>query len=392
MRQWPVRGLVMGQAASAFGGGVFLSFLPLYLNRSAGPAAVALVYAILPVAAVTATFLAGIAIDRGYVRPVIAVGTLAQLAGTLVTAETTGPLLPVGAALMGAGGSCLYAAFNILLAGSEGGGEQSHRFALSNLGVNAGMTAGVLLGGLIFEQASTEWAAGVRIVCVAIYGFALFSVGRTPVKLPVRHSESLNPASASRLFREVGVMLSVQFAVSGFCFVWFETVVTTWVGETLDNGGYWVSALFVVNGALVLALQVPLVQLTKRLTRPAVLKSALAVWGCAWLILAAGALASGEVLVLAVIAFAIIFAVSECLFAASFMPILVDSTAPGHLGRVQSLATVTGNVSDAVAPSVGLFLISRGAPAVAWASVAVLCYLLAFFTKRTRSSSTTSMS
>jgi MFS family permease len=342
-------------------GGFVVPFLMLYLLRrgySAELAAGAVsAYAAGKIAAGPA---GGLLTDRFGPRAVTAVSMAGSAAATLALAAARGPALTMAtAALTGLVSQLYRPATSAILAAAIPGPGQVRAFSVYQLGTSAGATAGPAIGGLVAEHSFLALFAAdaATSLCWAILAWrALPDVPSAPVNVPAQPPAPRRGVLGDRwLVRLLAVTVLVNLVL-------FQAQATLplWVHrQGLPTATY--GLLLALNSALVMALQLPVSQLTSRWRSEPVIAAASVIIGTGFTLLA---LAHTAVLLAVAVAVWSLGEVAQWPVAAAYTTRLAP---PGMTARYAGARSFGYGLALLLAPLTGTALYNLN-PAVLWAA------------------------
>ncbi|MDR2985119.1 MAG: MFS transporter [Nocardiopsaceae bacterium] len=368
--------LIIGDAVSSLGTGLVLPLTLIYLHqvRGIGLAEVGALMATVGAVGLIAVPLTGIALDRFGARPVL----LAVLCGQalakagLAWAHSGTTALPV-MLLLGASLGPSFPAFQTMLAGiNKEPARQQRAFALNFTGINAGVGVGGAVGAAVANPAHPASFqllflvnAVLCLICAAIV-----------ITLPnVRPSHEADRAKAG--YREVLSNRPLRTALLAILALGFTGY------AALDSGlpayatveahlAVRVVALSItLNTIVIVASQLFVLRLVRRLRRSRALAAIGLIWAVSWAVFGLSALPVSEGFrIAAVLVFAGLFGVGETFMAPTTSP-LVNSLASDRVrGRANALGTMAYSIAFVVSPAICTGMIAAGA-AAAW--IGLLC-------------------
>jgi MFS family permease len=370
--------LELGALVNAFGNGVVLPFLLIYLHNVrgipfglAGSAA-----AVQSAAALASGFLGGTLSDR--------LGPKRVLLGSLAVMTVAFALMPLirtaGHAfaiytLWGVGSGSFWPSQSALLAGLTPATRRAPAYALQRLAMNLGVALGGVVAGLIASVARPgTFTVLFAINCATFVGYMLVLAR---VRAPALHEGRLG-GSWRAVFRDR------VFTVYTLLNAAFMTAAISLVVELLPAFGKNVSGIsekevgvvFALDAVGVVVFQLPVVKLAEGRRR----MRGFALMGTLWAATLLGVWAAGS-WTRATAAFGILaavmllFAVGECLHGAIHAPLSVDLAPPPLIGRYLAAASTSWQIGWIVGPAAGGFLLQHR-PLLLWpiaAGVNLLC-------------------
>jgi MFS family permease len=370
----PVWLLQAGGLANAFGNGVVLPFLIIYLHNVRGiPLGIAgLVAATNSAAALGSTFLAGALADRIGPRSVL-IGALVVMTGAISLFPLIREAWQALAlnALLGFGSGAFWPSQSSLLTGLTPPARRPSAFALQRVTMNLGVALGGLTGGLIASSAHPSSFTVLFLLDAAT--FLAFAVVLLRVPSPRWHHEEsrgrYRDVAANRAFLAF-VSLNALFIAVGM-----STIVELLPPFAKNQAGVselGVGLLWFVNSLVVVVAQLPVAKLQEGRRRMRGLAVMGVLWATAMLTVFAGGRWLEAAAATAVLAAAVgVFAVGECLHGAIQGPIVADLATPGLVGRYMALSSLSWQVGWIVGPAGGGFVLQE-APYALWPLAAAL--------------------
>jgi MFS family permease len=370
--------LELGALVNAFGNGVVLPFLLIYLHNVrgipfglAGSAA-----AVQSAAALGSGFLGGTLSDR--------LGPKRVLLGALAVMTVAFALMPLIHqawhafaiyTLWGLGSGSFWPSQSALLAGLTPATRRAPAYGLQRLAMNLGVALGGVVAGLIASVARPgSFTVLFAINCATFVGYM---VVLARVSAPALHEGRLGGSWRAVLRDRVFTAYTLLNAA-------FMTAAISLVVELLPAFGKNVSGIseqevgivFALDAVGVVVFQLPVVKLAEGRRR----MRGFALMGTLWAATLLGVWAAGS-WTRATEAFGIlaavmlVFAVGECLHGAIHAPLSVDLAPPQLVGRYTAAASISWQIGWIVGPAGGGFLLQHG-PLLLWpiaAGVNLLC-------------------
>ena len=360
--------LELGALVNAFGNGVVLPFLLIYLHNVrgipfglAGSAA-----AVQSATALASGFLGGTLSDR--------LGPKRVLLGSLVVMTVAFALMPLIRTawhafaiytLWGIGSGAFWPSQSALLAGLTPATRRAPAYALQRLAMNVGVALGGVVAGLIASVARPgTFTVLFAIDCATFVGYM---VVLARVRAPALHEGRLGGSWRSVFRNRVFTAYTLLKAA-------FMTAAISLVVELLPAFGKNVAGIseqevgivFALDAVGVVVFQLPVVKLSegRRRMRGFALMGTL--WAATLLaVWAAGSWtrATGAFAILA--AAMLVFAVGECLHGAIHAPLSVDLAPPQLVGRYTAAASASWQIGWIVGPAAGGFLLQHR-PLLLW--------------------------
>jgi MFS family permease len=364
----PVYVLELGALVNAFGNGVVLPFLLIYLHNVrgipfglAGSAA-----AVQSAAALASGFLGGTLSDR--------LGPKRVLLGSLVVMTVAFALMPLirtaGHAfavytLWGAGSGAFWPSQSALLAGLTPAARRAPAYALQRLAMNVGVAVGGVVAGLIASVGHPDtFTVLFAIDCVTFVGYM---VVLARVRAPALHEGRLGGSWRAVLRDRVFTLYTLLNAA-------FMTAAISLVVELLPAFGKNVAGIsekevgivFALDAVGVVLFQLPVVKLSEGRRR----MHGFALMGVLWAatlfaVWAAGSWTHATAAFAVLAGVMLLFAVGECLHGAIHAPLSVDLAPAQLVGRYTAAASISWQIGWIVGPAAGGFLLQHR-PLLLW--------------------------
>ena len=354
--------LELGALVNAFGNGVVLPFLLIYLHNVrgipfglAGSAA-----AVQSAVALASGFFAGTLSDR--------IGPKRVLLGALAVMTVAFGLMPLIReawhafaiySLWGIGSGSFWPSQSALLAGLTPATRRAPAYALQRLAMNAGVAIGGVAAGLIASVRQPEtFTVLFGIDCVTFLGYMIVLAR---VRAPQLHEERLGGSWSAVLRDRVFTSFTLLNAA-------FMTAAISLAVELLPAFGKNVAHInerevgivFALDAVAVVLFQLPVVKLAEGRRR----MRGLALMGVLWATSFLGVWAAGT-WTRATAAFGIlagamlVFAVGECLHGAIQAPLSVDLAPPALVGRYLAASSISWQIGWIIGPAAGGFLLQH---------------------------------
>ena len=368
-----VRLLLAGSVVSAFGRGMTLPYMYVYLAqvRDFSPTVVGLALGWLGVAAMVLMPLGGRLVDRFgarhvmlplYVLEAVAVGSIAL---------ATEPWHAfVSLTLVAAGASGLAPGQAVIL-NDETQDSQRHKvFALQFAGANLGIGLGAVAASFIVDLDRTSTFVTLFLVNGVTYlvpALMLLSLRHVGARKPAPEADPgvavLSPWRTLADHREFRSVMLVVLIMTMFAFSQYEVGFSAFAVVVSGVSPFWLGIALALNTALIVGTQLFVVRWSEGRSRTGLLAVAGAVFAGAWVVLGTSALgpSGGVVAIVGVITCACVFAVGEMLLAPT-VPALVNAMAPdGIRGTYNAASMSVFNLAGIVAPAMAAPLIGYGA-------------------------------
>jgi MFS family permease len=352
----------VGVFLNMFGYGAVLPFEIIYLHsaRHFSLAVAGLVIATVTGSAIVASFPAGSLVDNIGPRDSAAAGLVLLALGYGGLAFVTSVWEAFACALVaGCGNGLVTPSQSALVAALVPRELRPRATAVSRVSVNVGFAGGAGLGGIVATAGNTGLRALFLVNAATYLVYAVLLRAAVHVVAAPRDSP---PGSYRRVFAD-RPFLTLAVAHVGFIAVgWgvFSWVVPVYA-QRVGVNSVLIGALLLVNGLTVVVAQIPIAKRLEgtRRSRSIALAGGAFVLACTAALVAQAQVLAAAVLILA----AVLVALGECLYIASFTPLVADLAPPEMLGRYMSGVAVAWSLGLAAAPA--LFTPLVGVSAVA---------------------------
>jgi MFS family permease len=365
--------LQLGGLTNAFGNGIVLPFLIIYLHNVRGiPLGLAgLAAAVNSAAALASGFVAGALADRIGPRRVLIAALLVMAVSIsffpLIRNEWHAYALNIA---LGSGSGAFWPGQSAMLTGLAAVARRHSAFAVQRLTMNLGIAIGGLTGGLVADVDHPRTFTILFLLdAVTFVGYA-FVVGLLPTPpRPTELAGTYADVVRDRPFMRY-VLLNAVFITVGM--VMIVELLAPYAKNEAGVSEDAIGLLWMINALVVVFAQLPVAKLAEGRRR----MHALAVMGVLWasallLIGAAGTwLTATSAFGLMAVA-VIVFAVGECLHGIVHGPLTADLAAPGLVGRYMAFGTQSWQVGWIVGPAIGGFALQH-APNALWPAAAAV--------------------
>ena len=376
--------LQAGGLMNAFGNGLVLPFLLIYLHNERGISLgiAGLVLATNAGVSLVAGPVAGALVDRvgGKAMLTVALGFLtAGFAGySFVESPWQGFL---ASAVTGIGNGAFWPAQSTLLAGLTTRAQRTATFAMQRVVMNLGIGLGGVAGGFI---AAESFRALFLLDALTFVGYAAILTlfvpdpGRAETREPRERGGSYATLFRHRVF--MGLMaLNAVFIAAGIAQLEILPAFAKNEAGVSERGIGW---LFFVNTIVIVLLQLPVSKLSEGRRRVPILALVGVFAAAAWLMLpAAGLWLDGWAAYLLLAVAVAVFALGECLHGAAQPALVVDLADPRLLGRYMAISALSWQVGFTVGPAVGGALLDAS-PTGLWLAMAAALLGMAAATLR----------
>jgi MFS family permease len=354
--------LEAGALLNAFGNGVVLPFLLIYLHNVRGiPFGLAgLAAAVQSTAALGSGFVAGSLADR--------IGPKRVLLAALVVMTVAFACMPLVHAaweafvvytVWGLGSGSFWPSQSALLADLTQPARRAQAYGLQRLSMNLGVAVGGLVAGLIASVAHPFSFTVLFLIDCATFVAYLAVVVR--VRAPARNADhaagSWRSVARHRTFAAFTVLNAAFMAAAISLMVELLPAFAKNVAHVNERE---VGIVFALDAVGIVVLQLPVVKLAEGRRR----MRGLALMGTVWAVSLLAVWAAGR-WTQATVAFGIlcgamlVFAVGECLHGAIHAPLSVDLAPPHLVGRYVAAASISWQVGWIVGPAGGGFLLQH---------------------------------
>ncbi len=370
--------LQVGGLVNAFGNGIVLPFMFIYLHnvRGISLAVAGLIVAAHALFSIAAGPIFGSQIDRFGGK-----NTLALSLGILTVGYAAYPLVHkpwqgfAVAAISGIGVGGFWPSQSTLIAGLTPAEQRPAAFAMQRVVMNLGIGLGALTGGLIAATNSPTSFTVLFLLDAAtflVYGCVMLALVPEPALGGGSHgpgrSGSYRDVLRHRAFVAV-IGLNALFIFAGFSgFDVLPVYAKNEAGLTETQIGL----LFFVNTVVIVLAQLPLARLARGRRRMPTLALLGALWAAAWAIVPFSGSASPQGAMWLLAAAMIVFAVGQCLHGTVQAPLVSDLAEPRLLGRYMALSALSWQVGFALGPAIGGIGLALS-PNGVWFGAAALC-------------------
>jgi MFS family permease len=366
--------LVGGESLSAFGGGLTLPFLLVYLHEVRGLELelAGLALACLAAAGFAANPLGGLLSDRCGARTTLVAGLLGAAAGAAWFALASQPWHAfAAAAALGMGAGVALPAQDVLLARLAGARQLSAAFALRHATLNAGLGAGSVAGALIVDAAEPgSFARLFLLQATMTAAFAAIAAVLPDARPPQRRraAAGYRAALADGRLRRLLPVVALLFAAG---YGQYHAALPAYaLGAGAGTAA--LGAAFAANTFTIVGAQLLVARAVRRQRRSRCLALAACTWAAAWaIVLATGGLALGLCLAM------VVFGIGETLLAPTLDP-WVNELAPDDLrGRYNGASRFASTSGFVVGPAASGALLGAGLATALVAGLALTCALVA---------------
>jgi MFS family permease len=376
----PVWVLQVGGLTNAFGNGIVLPFLIIYLHNVRGiPLGLAgLAAAVNSAAALVSGFVAGSLADRvGPKRVLVAALLVMALAISLFPLiHTTWQAFALNV-LLGSGSGSFWPSQSSMLTGLTPHSARHSAFALQRLTMNLGVALGGFVGGLIASVAHpSSFTVLFLLDAVTFVGYAIVTM---TLPSPRFHKER----DAGRYADVVKdgpfmryVVLNAAFITIGMAVI--VELLPPYAKNYAGVNEREIGLLWMLNSIVVVVAQLPIAKLGEGRSRMRALALMGVLWSCTMLLIGVAGVwfdATSAFLLMGVAVIA--FGIGECLHGIVHGPLTADLAPPELVGRYMAFGSQSWQVGWIIGPAVGGFMLQH-APNALWPIAAGLNLVAAF--------------
>jgi len=370
--------LQVGGLVNAFGNGIVLPFMFIYLHnvRGIGLAVVGLIVATHAAVSIVAGPIFGSQIDRFGGKNMLALSlgilTIGYAAYALVHKPWQGFVV---AAISGIGVGGFWPSQSTLIAGLTPPEQRPAAFAMQRVVMNLGIGLGALTGGLIAATDSPTSFTVLFLLDAAtfvVYGAVMLALVPEPAQAGGAHGPgrtgSYRDVLRHRAFVAV-IGLNALFILAGFSAL---DVLPVYAKNEAGLSETQIGLLFFVNTVVIVLAQLPIARLARGRRRMPALALLGALWATAWAIVPMAGSATPQAAVWLLVAAMIVFAFGLCLHGAVQAPLVADLAEPRLLGRYMALSALSWQMGFALGPAIGGIGLELS-PNGVWLGAAALC-------------------
>ncbi len=369
--------LQLGGLANAFGNGVVLPFMLIYLHNVQGISlgTAGLILATNGFVSIAAGAPGGTLVDRFGGKSILAAALVFLTVGfagyVLVDSAWKGFVV---AGVTGIGNGLFWPAQSTLITLLTPRERRHNAFAMQRVVMNLGIGLGALVGGLI---ATTSRPASFDVLYLANAATFVVYLVVLLIWVPDPRTDVAGAVSSARyrvVLRDrafmgvVGVNTLFIFAgMAGFELLPVYAKNEAAVTETM------IGIVFFVNTVVIVLAQLPVTKLSEGHRRMRTLALLGVLWaGCWVLVPLAGSWVTGAAAAALLAAIMAVFGIGECLHGSVQGPLVADLAEPSLIGRYMALSALSWQVGFALGPAIGGFALAAS-PTGVWLGAAALC-------------------
>ena len=370
--------LQLGGLVSAFGNGLLLPFLFIYLHnvRDISLGVAGLIVATNAFGMGVAGPVSGPLVDRYGGRAVLALALVVNTIGFAAFALVHEPWQGfLAGAIAGVGTGFFWPAQSTLLASLSPPDRRHATFAMQRVMMNLGVGLGALVGGLVADVGRPSTFVVLFLADAATF-LVYLGVLMLAVPGPPRAASTgaARPGSYGQVLRHSAFMavvglntLFIFAGMSGFELLPVFAKNEAGVSETA------IGVIFFVNTVVIVIAQLPIAKLSEGHRRMRMLAVLGFLWAGCWLAVSivGGSLDGRTAAILFAVAMGV-FGIGECIHGAVQAPLVTDLAEPALLGRYMALSALSWQVGFALGPAIGGFLLAVW-PEGTWLVWAAMC-------------------
>jgi MFS family permease len=362
--------LQIGGLVNAFGNGIVLPFLIIYLHNVRGiPLGIAgLVAAVNSVCGFLSGFVAGTMSDRIGPRRVL-IGALCVMAVAIglfpLVHEAWQAFLLYG--LSGFGSGSFWPSQSTLVTALTPQDRRHSAFALQRLTMNLGVALGGLVGGFV---AAHSFTALFFLDAGTFLAYVVVLLALTDPELhPERESGSYREVVRNRVFMSYVGLNALVIATS--IAIWVE-LLPPFARNQAGVSPEGIGLIWAVDSLVVVVAQLPMAKLMEGHRRMRGLALMCLVWAASLLGFdVVGYWTSGWVAAGLMAAITVVFAIGECLHGTIHLPLAADLASPRSVGRYLAFSSQSWQIGWIIGPAGGGFILQH-APYALWPVAAAL--------------------
>ena len=377
-----VKTLQAGALANAFGNGLAVPFLFIYLHNVRGIdlGTAGLIVGTNGAVGLVTGPLAGSLIDRIGGRTTLALSlvlmTLGYGAYPFVHEAWHGF---AAAAVAGMGNGGFWPSQSSLIAGLVPSEKRHSAFAVQRVMMNLGIGLGGLAGGLIATTENATTFTVLFLLDAATFLVFLAALLFVPTPARARREDGERAGTYLDVLRNrvfVAVLaLNLVFIAAGMAQLETFPVYAKNEAGVSERG---IGVIWFLNTLVIVLAQLPIARALEGTRRMRTLTVLGALWALAWLLVPLGGTLGEGTLPFAVLALAlVVFAVGECLHGTVQAPLVADLADHRLIGRYMAMSAFSWGLAFTVGPAIGGVALER-APHAWWLAAAAVCLAAGF--------------
>jgi MFS family permease len=365
--------LQAGGLMNAFGNGLVLPFLLIYLHneQGIGLGVAGLVLATNAGVSLVSGPIAGALVDRvgGRLMLTVALGFLAVGFGAYAFVESPWQGF-LASAVTGIGNGAFWPAQSTLLTGLTTREQRPATFGMQRVVMNLGIGLGGVAGGFIATE-SFRALFVLDALTFVVYAFVLNAFVPDPARQTPRSERtgSYRTVFRHKIFMALMVLNSLYIGAGISQLEILPAFAKNEAGVS-ERGIGW---LFFVNTIVIVFLQLPITRLAADRRRIPIFVLIGVISAAAWLLVPVSGLWLSGAAAFALLAVAVsVFAIGECLHGAVQPTLVVDLADPRVIGRYMAISALSWQVGFTVGPALGGTLLAVS-PTGLWLVTAAVC-------------------
>jgi MFS family permease len=374
----PVQLLQLGGLCNAFGNGIVLPFMFIYLHNVRGVSLgmAGLVLATNAGVSLISGPVAGALVDRVGGKRMLGTALAFLALGTAAFAFVHEPWQAfLAATVTGIGNGLFWPSQSTLLFGLVTPAQRTATAAMQRVVMNLGIGLGALVAGFVATTSDPRTFELLFVVDGATFVVYLLVLAAF-VPQPPRggHHHARAAGGYETVVRDRAFMgllaINTLFIFAGFA--GFE-LLPPYAKNEASVSEQAIGIVFFVNTVVIVLAQLPIAKLTEGHRRMRTLALLGIVWAGAWLLVPlAGLSLEGATAAMLLCGAMAVFAVGECLHGAVYAPLVADLADPRLLGRYMALSALSWQLGFTLGPAAGGFALEL-TPNGTWLAAAAIC-------------------
>lgn len=385
----PVDGLIASHGVSSFCLGLVFPYTAIYLSGlpGIGTPGVAVFYACTGGANLGTALLLSTGVLRLRGVPLGVLGTLLWFVGYLgfYLAHSYPTVIAAGLAIGVGQGSFLAAIIpivNSLVTPTERRRVFARRYAVLNGTLALGSLAAAGLT-LALPRTVIPYLFLANAVGILPVTFAILAV-RKHVSAPAAAREESSATPVVELWKTTLVAAAFQLAVYLFGLSQFEATAPLVSVNLMSMALSTVSLLLMVDVGVIACAQGLVTRLLEKRPELFGLRVAMLLWVAAYLAAAAVSAGPYGLRLSGLLVYAVLFALGECAYSASFHPWLISLVPDRDLTRANALVNSMMGIGNFAGPAIGVGLALTGSAPTVWLTLAACCTAVTVLTRHRR--------